>query len=531
MQTFNLNDYDVIFLSYDEPNADEHYQQLLKIIPTAKRVHGVKGSDSAHKACANLATTERVIIIDGDNYVWGDISKIEVTLDNSVDAANSVFSWPSRNKINGLLYGNGGIKCWPTQAILDMKTHENADPNNALTQVDFCWELNYIPLDRSFSELHIDATKSQAWRAGFREGVKMSLDKGQRVSSLVTLDKGNLNRLKIWMTVGMDNPNGIWSIYGARLGCYMTQFTDWDHTNVRDFDYLNTLYDTTVRDMGENDALSEISRLGSIINDQVQLSDPFPSAHSSFFKTFDINPKRQQYNLIRCQDIKFYDIVMITYDEFDADGRYEQFKSRFPTALRVHGVKGIHNAHIEAAKLVKTDMFWVVDGDAKIIDDFKFSYSLPHDDDFVRVWRSINPVNDLIYGYGGVKLLPRLRTLNMDVSKPDMTTSISSKFMPVKSISNITDFNTDPYNAWKGAFRECVKLSSKVIDRQKDDETNRRLDIWCTVGHDRPYGKYAIAGAIAGREYGQQHKNDIDSLKKINDFDWLRTLYEQQRFD
>jgi phosphoribosylpyrophosphate synthetase len=33
-------------------------------------------------------------------------------------------------------------------------------------------------------------------------------------------------------------------------------------------------------------------------------------------------------------------------------------------------------------------------------------------------------------------------------------------------VSNITAFNTDPYSTWKSAFRECVKLSSKIIDRQ-----------------------------------------------------------------
>ena len=30
------------------------------------------------------------------------------------------------------------------------------------------------------------------------------------------------------------------------------------------------------------------------------------------------------------------------------------------------------------------------------------------------VWRSKNPVNELVYGYGGVKLLPTKLTLDMD---------------------------------------------------------------------------------------------------------------------
>jgi hypothetical protein len=118
-------------------------------------------------------------------------------------------------------------------------------------------------------------------------------------------------------------------------------------------------------------------------------------------------------------------------------------------------------------------------------------------------------------------------TLNMDTSKPDMTTSISSKFKAVKIISNVTAFNTDPFNTWKSAFRECCKLSSKIIDRQKDDETLYRLEAWSTRGQDRPFGQEAIAGAIAGKEYGSANKDNIEALKKINDFDWLEKKFNE----
>jgi hypothetical protein len=147
--------------------------------------------------------------------------------------------------------------------------------------------------------------------------------------------------------------------------------------------------------------------------------------------------------------------------------------------------------------------------------------------DIVHVWRSRNPINDLVYGYGGVKLLPRNQTINMDTSKPDMTTSISSKFKPVMEVSNITSFNSDPFNAWKSAFRECVKLSSKIIDRQKDNETNNRLEIWCSVGFDKPYGKFALDGARAGRIYGDSNQDNLEALKKINDFDWLEEKFNE----
>ena len=75
---------------------------------------------------------------------------------------------------------------------------------------------------------------------------------------------------------------------------------------------------------------------------------------------------------------------------------------------RVHGVKGIHQAHIEAAKKCFTKMFWIVDADAIIMDDFNFDYVVPRSSVRSRTcMESKNPINGLEYGYGGVKLFPR----------------------------------------------------------------------------------------------------------------------------
>lgn len=221
-----------------------------------------------------------------------------------------------------------------------------------------------------------------------------------------------------------------------------------------------------------------------------------------------------------------YDIIFISYNEPNADKNWLALKSRFPMAKRVHGIKGIHQAHIHAAKQCFTNMIWVVDGDAVILDSFNFDF-IADREDFVYVWRSKNPINALEYGYGGVKLFPRLATISMDTSKPDMTTSISNHFKPMPQISNITAFNTDPFNTWKSAFRECVKLSSKVIDRQKNDETDIRLRIWTTVGEDKDYGKFAVLGARAGVEFGISNKNNFSELKKINDFEWLKNKFDK----
>ena len=223
-----------------------------------------------------------------------------------------------------------------------------------------------------------------------------------------------------------------------------------------------------------------------------------------------------------------YEIFFISYHEANAEKNWNNLKSKFPTANRIDNVKGIRQAHIAAAKKSWTKLFYVVDGDAEIADDFLFDYTPDeYNKESVHVWHSLNPVNNLKYGYGGVKLLPKNAVLNMDFSKPDMTTSLSTNLVVVPTISNITRFNTDPFNSWKSAFRECVKLSSKVIDRNYDDETEFRLETWCTVGIENSFGEFVINGALSGKKYGESNLGNFPALSMINDFDWLETKFKE----
>jgi hypothetical protein len=539
MTIFKVADVDIVYLSYDEPNAEKNYADLLTKIPWAKRVHGVEGSDAAHKACAELSETQRFITIDGDNLIKEDFLNQQISFKDGVDIKKNVISWVGYNSINGLMYGNGGIKCWDKDTVLNMKTHENADPDNPQAQVDFCWDLEYIQMEECMSIVENNYTPQQAWRAGFREGVKMSLIEGERptLEEFYKVHWKNLHRLYIWTMVGADTPNGKWAIYGAREGLYKTMCTDWDYINVRDFEYLNTMWkdvEPKVSMAGLEDSIEEYGE--KLVREMDLPISPiaFDEGQSKFFKSVYANPPRIRHHALADDVVtdeeefgkQEYDIVMITYNEPYADKNFDALKKRFPRAQRINGVKGIHQAHIAAAKLAITDMVWIVDGDAVIVDDFNFDYTVSKwEKDFVHVWRSINPINDLEYGYGGVKLFPRQLTIDMDTTRPDMTTSISTKFRKVDITSNITAFNADPFTTWRSAFRECAKLSSKVIDRQKDGETDERLKIWTTTGNGE-FSEYALRGANAGMEFGLSRRDDI---RLINDFDWLKEQFDNEQ--
>ena len=85
------------------------------------------------------------------------------------------------------------------------------------------------------------------------------------------------------------------------------------------------------------------------------------------------NKKSIKSETVRTRDIP-YDVVMLSYREPEADANYAKLLEKVPNAKRVHGVKGIFNAHQRASEIADTKMFYVIDADAILLDDFKFEY-------------------------------------------------------------------------------------------------------------------------------------------------------------
>jgi len=220
-----------------------------------------------------------------------------------------------------------------------------------------------------------------------------------------------------------------------------------------------------------------------------------------------------------------YDLAFITYLDDDAEAKYQKICEKFPDAKWIRDVPGIFAAHQEAARQCNSKMFWVVDGDAEIADNFSFDY-IPdqYDHDVVHVWKSMNPITGDVYGYGGVKLFNREQVLEADTWGLDFTTGLSSRFKVVDDVSCITRFNTSEYATWRSAFRECVKLC-----RNDDPESDARLDNWLSPAFDtEPFAEYAIKGAMQGVEYYEENANNLSKLELINDYDWLYDRFSHQ---
>jgi len=248
MNRIDIADLDCIYLTYDEPQKEEFWIKLRNMIPWAKRVDGIKGSDAAHKAAAAASDTERFVLIDGDNLPREDFFNLTLEFPEP-HWEQAVFRWRARNHINGLMYGNGGLSSWTRTFINNMRTHEATD-GRVETQVEFCFDPMYWAMHDCYSTTYPNGSAFQAWRAGFREGVKMCLNQGARPTLSEfkqRVHQRNLDHLTIWHNVGRDVEHGAWAIAGSRMGTYMTMLTEWDHRQVQDFAVLEDLW-STVRD-------------------------------------------------------------------------------------------------------------------------------------------------------------------------------------------------------------------------------------------------------------------------------------------
>jgi len=222
------------------------------------------------------------------------------------------------------------------------------------------------------------------------------------------------------------------------------------------------------------------------------------------------------------------DVIFVSYHQPNAEENWQRVREKAPWAKRIDGVKGILEAHQAAAKLSRTDMFYVVDGDAYLTDEWEFNYQPSlFDRDCAYVWNSQNPVNELLYGYGGVKLFDKKSILKIKKwDTLDLTTSLP-KLKVIETTSNITKFNTDPFSTWRSSFRECVKLCYNIHINPDDPTHLQRLYQWKNIGNGE-YGEYSTAAAHQAEKFVTKTKNKLTTLININNRSWLEQQFDQQ---
>jgi hypothetical protein len=287
---FAIADLDLFYISYDERLADERYRDPCAKSPRPiKRIHGIRGLHAAHRACAEQSDTSRFVTIDADNIVNAPLffQRFE---ENEPDL---ILSYKARNLINGLEYGQGGIKVWPKSLLLNYPTHEEARQDRDAS--DFCftfrfWQLNYLA-----STTAPNGSPLEAFRTGYREAAKLTMIMGVQPEDFQavreTIHPVNLSRLLVWASVGADVENGWWAIYGAREALYDM----WVEQQpvlplINDFTSFSRVFDRKWADRDpEYAAMATLRRIESLNLGIANLD----STQSRLVKSVYINPDRQ----------------------------------------------------------------------------------------------------------------------------------------------------------------------------------------------------------------------------------------------
>ena len=301
--TLTLAELSVVFISYDEPNADAHFDTLCRHVPGAKRVHGVRGFDAAHRRAAELADTAHVLTVDADNLIR-DPAFFAGRFQMPATALARVVSFSAQLFHNGLRYGNGGIKIWPRTLMRSLRTHEAS--SDGRLAIDFAYRVPYVQAQGCPSLSVVTATPQQAFRAGFREGVRLTIDKGipardahpdlpvaQRLER--HLPASVLERLRIWCAVGRDVENGDYAILGARLGCLRAMQDAFDLSVVADFDALAGIWAAEAAPLTNTRAAlqARLAQLREDLNATLDLDVTELSPGASGFVKSIYRPKRR----------------------------------------------------------------------------------------------------------------------------------------------------------------------------------------------------------------------------------------------
>lgn len=206
------------------------------------------------------------------------------------------------------------------------------------------------------------------------------------------------------------------------------------------------------------------------------------------------------------------DIIFLSYDEPQADENFKKLKLRFPLAKRVHGVKGIDNAHFAAAAKAKTKSFYVVDADVVVRDSFDFSYIPPdHKSKYVHIWMCHNPVIDETYGYSGIKLFHKDF---FGERKPfvDFSTSLGEGVEYHQEIASDAQFDSSPLTTFRAAYREAFKLS-----RNQDVESQQRLSKWKTKEPKCKHSEWFLLGVAFGVHHSKNNSLDVNDFDRLED--------------
>jgi hypothetical protein len=199
--TFLAQQQDVVFISYDEPDADRNWEILKDRCPRAQRIHGVAGMELALEAAADLSATPWYYAVFAKTRLYEQFD-FSFVPDYMQQPKHYIFN--SRNTTNGLEYGHMGIVLYNCKGVRAVNQVGNFGLDYTLS---FLHES--VPVLSCYGDFAI--TPYHAWRTAFRETAKLAYFETQQQ----TVE--GAYRLNCWLAHA-EGANAEWCLKGAQDG-------------------------------------------------------------------------------------------------------------------------------------------------------------------------------------------------------------------------------------------------------------------------------------------------------------------------
>ena len=230
---------DIIFISYDESNADTNWALMSSKFPQASRLHGVKGMENALLKAAEMSRTD---------WYYAVFAKTELHPDFNFSFSPDLFQQPkhyifhAENPLNGLIYGHMGVVLYNCGIVKSIKEFG----------IDYTMSALHEVVPKVSAIARFNSNPYQTWRTAFREAGKLAqfCDEKDNVE--------NSYRLDVW-TNKADGDYSEWCLQGARDGVLFYRANKGNHTELKNAfnwewlrSYFASLYkDTTDPDLSD----------------------------------------------------------------------------------------------------------------------------------------------------------------------------------------------------------------------------------------------------------------------------------------
>ena len=214
-------------------------------------------------------------------------------------------------------------------------------------------------------------------------------------------------------------------------------------------------------------------------------------------------------------------VFFVSNGESNADENWKHLTNLYPHAIRIDGINGRRKMFHRCVDLARdAKQFFVITGKNYITDLNVFNYPVETVTDAHIIFHAKNMSNRLEYGHMGIVCYNSHLVLNTPVNFGlDFTQFSKTVTIPMK-VSEAY-FATSPFEAWRTAFREAVKLSTAHTP-----DAYLWLQRW-TAFAEGPNAEWVLKGAEDGIQYAEQYVKNPDELQKTVDWNWLQERFEE----